>query len=110
MGRVIGRTLWAIPEGYIPLQIEIAPWEGLAIGEAHLPKPESMRIDGLDEEFFVYSGSIDCSIPVTFTKRDAGDLTLTLTLRYQACSDRDCLLPVDLHLELPVTFAPAVPQ
>jgi Disulphide bond corrector protein DsbC/AhpC/TSA family len=99
-----------IPEGYIPLAFEFAPIEGLVTGEAVLPEPQPFSIEGLDEQFFVYSGTIVCSIPVTFTKRDAGDLVLSLGVRYQACSDRDCLMPVELKLELPVKFAPAVPQ
>jgi DsbC/DsbD-like thiol-disulfide interchange protein len=99
-----------IPEGFIPLSLEIAPIEGLVIGETDLPKPRPFSIEGLNEQFFVYSGTIVCSIPLTFTKRDAGDLVLSLSVRYQACSDRDCLMPVEMSLELPVKFAAAVPQ
>jgi DsbC/DsbD-like thiol-disulfide interchange protein len=99
-----------VPQDYIPLQIEIAPLEGLVVGELSLPKPRSYHIEGIDDEFFVYTGSVECSVPVTFTKRDAGDLVLGVTVRFQSCSDSDCLMPAELQFELPVAFAPAVPQ
>jgi DsbC/DsbD-like thiol-disulfide interchange protein len=97
-----------IPEGYIPLSVEIAPMEGLVAGAPDMPKPHPFRIEGLDEQFYVYEGKVFVTLPLTFTKRDAGDLVLQVTVRYQACSTNDCLMPASVTLELPVTAAAMV--
>ena len=44
------------------------------------------------------------SLPLTFTKRDAGDLLIQATAHYQACSASDCLMPATIELVLPVAF------
>jgi len=56
----------------------------------------------------VYEGTVRGSLPVTFTKRDAGDQNLQVTVRYQACNRSDCLMPAAVTLTLPVAAAPLV--
>jgi len=91
-----------IPEGYTPLSVELAPLDGVVAGEPELPAAHPFRIEGLDEQFNVYEGTVRVSLPVTFAKRDAGDQTLQVTVRYQACSANDCLMPAGAALTLPV--------
>jgi hypothetical protein len=96
-----------IPEGFIPLSIEVepaggSPGEGIIVGEPRLPEPHAFRIDGLDEQFQVYEGTVTCTAPITFAKRDAGDQTLQVTVTYQACSASDCLPPASVTLKVPV--------
>lgn len=98
-----------IPDGYIPLSVEIAPIGGLVLGAPQLPEPHPFRIEGLDEQFFVYEGGVLVTLPLTFTERDAGDLVLHVTVRYQACSATDCLIPATLMVDLPVQAAAMVP-
>ena len=76
----------------------------------HLPEPHPFRIECLDEQFVVYEGRVTGTVPVTFTKRDAGDLVLQVTVRYQACGANDCLMPVSASLALPVSAAAFVPS
>ena len=97
-----------IPDGYTPLSVEVAPMEGLTVGEPEWPPPHPFRIDGLDEQFMVYEGAVALALPITFGTRDAGDLTLHITVRYQACSSTDCLMPASVALELPVRAAALV--
>jgi hypothetical protein len=91
-----------IPEGYAPLSVEVAPIEGLEVREAVMPEPHPFQIEGLDEQFVVHEGSVLVTVPVTFAKRDAGDQVLQVSVRYQACSTSDCLMPASVSLELPV--------
>jgi DsbC/DsbD-like thiol-disulfide interchange protein len=91
-----------IPEGYIPLSVEVAPIEGLVVGSPELPEPRPFQIEGWDEQFVVHEGRLLVTVPVTFAKRDAGDQVLHVTVRYQACSTTDCLMPAYVSLELPV--------
>ena len=97
-----------LPEGYIPLSVEVAPVEGLAVGEPAFPEPHPFRVAGLDEQFYVYDGTLRAALPLTMTRRDAGDLRLPVTVRYQACSASDCLMPATVTLELPLAATPLV--
>jgi peroxiredoxin len=90
-----------IPAGYVPFSIDVAPVEGMVVGAMQGPSPHPFRVAGLDEEFLVYSGDPSFSLPLTFTEK-VGDLAVRATIRYQACSATDCLLPVTLELALPL--------
>jgi hypothetical protein len=94
-----------IPEGYIPLSVTVDQIEGLEVGAPHMPAPHPFCIEGLDEQFVVYDGRVTVPVPLTFTKRDAGDLVLSVHVRYQACSTNDCLMPASCTLELPISAA-----
>ena len=96
-----------IPEGYIPLSVEVAPIEGLEIGAPEFPTPHPYRIEGLEEEFVVYEQTVVVSVPLTFTK-EGDDQTIHVTVRYQACSDAGCFVPQTVALQLPVKGADLV--
>ncbi len=93
-----------IPEGYVPLSLEVEAEpqkEGLVAGEMQGPSPRAFRVAGLDEEFVVYEGTAVFRLPLTFNRKL--DVTeLSFTLRYQACSESDCLMPAELTLTVPV--------
>lgn len=93
-----------IPAGYIPLSVEVAPLNGMVVGEATWPAPHPYRIEGLDEAFFAYEGQVKGALPVTLTE-EGDDQTLQVTVRYQACSATDCFVPHTVSLELPVKAA-----
>src|SRR5687767_4888776 len=59
-----------IPEGFIPLSIDVAPLEGLEVGTASFPPPRPHQMEGLDEIFFIYEGELSVSIPITCTIQD----------------------------------------
>lgn len=93
-----------IPNGYIPLSVNVAPIDGLEVGAPEFPTPHPYRIEGLDEEFVVYERNVGISLPLTFTK-EGEDQTLHLTVRYQACSDEGCFPPQAVPLQIPVKAA-----
>lgn len=89
--------------GYVPLSVEVAPIEGLALRPMHWPSPHPFSVDGLDEKFWVYEGTIRGVLPLAFTTPPgAGDQVLQAAVRYQACSTSACLPPEGVRLELPV--------
>jgi peroxiredoxin len=90
-----------IPDGYIPLSVDVAPIDGLEIGAPEFPTPHPYRIEGLDEEFVVYERNVVVSLPLTFTE-EGEDQTLHFTVRYQACSEEGCYPPQAVHLQIPV--------
>ena len=93
-----------ISEGYIPLSIEVSPIPGLVVGAPEFPMPHPYRVEELDEELSVYEGKVAVALPLTFTQ-EGDDQTVRVTVRYQACSATDCLLPSTVRLELPVKAA-----
>lgn len=96
-----------IPDGYIPLSVEVAPIEGLEVGMLEVPPPRPFQVTGLDEQFFVYEGKVQVTVPLTFIAVTE-DQTLDVAVRYQACTATDCRVPETLRLRLPVTWLPHV--
>ena len=97
-----------IPEGYIPLSVAVDPLERVQIGEPLWPPTTPFRVEGLDEQFHVYAGTLRVRLPVTFMIVDGGTLTLRAQVDFQACTDRDCLPPQRVELEIPVGEAPLI--
>jgi len=91
-----------IPDGYVPVSVEVTPIEGLEVGAFEAPAPSPFQVAGLDEQFFVYDGTVRVTVPLTFTVA-TDDQTIEVVVRYQACSATDCRLPEALRLRLPVT-------
>jgi hypothetical protein len=96
-----------IPEGYIPLSVEVAPLDGLEVGPATFPTPHPYRVEGLEEEFFVYEGNVKIAVPLTFTK-EGDERTVHVTVGYQACNDSGCFALQIVTLPLPVKTADLV--
>jgi len=91
-----------VPEGYAAFEIEVAPFDGLDVGAARLPEPHSFRIEGVDEEFRAYVGRVEAAIPFNIVPYQE-TATLSVEVRYQACTDRLCYPPdamtVDITLQ-----------
>lgn len=92
-----------IPDGYVPLSVDVAPIEGLEVGTLIAPAPSPFRVSGLDEQFVVHEGAVRVSVSLTFVAVTA-DQTLEVVVRYQACSATDCRPPEALRLRLPVAW------
>jgi peroxiredoxin len=96
-----------IPEGYIPLSVDVAPIDELAVGTANFPTPHPYRIEGLEEEFVVYERTVVVSVPLTFTQ-EGEEQTVHITVSYQACNEAGCFAPQTVSLQLPVKAADLV--
>lgn len=97
-----------IPAGYIPLEIEIEPLERVTVGRPRWPTSEPFQVEGLDEQFQVFSGEVRVSLPITFMTVDAGELALRGRVTLQACTATECLMPDSLSFELRLPEAPLV--
>jgi peroxiredoxin len=87
------------PEGYIPLTVEIAPFEGLSVWPLAAPEPQPFQVEGLDETFLVYEGQFRVSLPFSIDQA-AGDVSLDIRVGYQACTATECFPPDVLSLTL----------
>jgi peroxiredoxin len=96
-----------VPEGYVPLSVEIAPVEGVEADPLEAPTPRPFTVAGLDERFLVYSDEVSATVPIRFGQL-TGDRTIEIAVGYQACSATACLPPRLLRFRLPVRYLPHV--
>jgi hypothetical protein len=94
---------------YHPLSVEISASPDVIVGTPSFPDPEQVLLEELDETAMVHTGNVRMTLPVTAgVKRGTGPIEVGVTVRYQACSSSDCLLPSTLTLDLTVPEAERV--
>ena len=109
-----------VPEGMIPARVEVSGPPGFVVEAPILPPTTSLRLDSLGLELQVWSGTVDFVIPFYANGElasetrplDADQVTVEVTVRYQACDDTACLLPktekLSLDLALDVIDVPSL--
>jgi DsbC/DsbD-like thiol-disulfide interchange protein len=97
-----------IPEGFYATEVSVATIDGLNLGELSLPEPQPYAVQGLDEQFMAFEGEIRGELPL-FINQNSGDVTLEVTVSYQACTDSECFAPSSLKLSLPLKVEDNVP-
>lgn len=97
-----------VPSGYTGLQIEAkSDPAGVMVGTPRWPETRPFRVEGLDELFDVYEGRLDVTVPLDFiVNRGSGPVRLEISVRFQACSETECVPPARLALPLTVPEAP----
>jgi DsbC/DsbD-like thiol-disulfide interchange protein len=80
---------------YVPIAVVMDPRSGVTFADLHYPKSELMDFAG--EKVPVYEKAFrlveDVSIAPSVKR---GTLTLTGTVKYQACDDRVCFIPASV--------------
>lgn len=94
-----------LPDGYIPTALDIVVPETVTVEPMRYPSPHMLHTDWLGEDLPVYDGAITLTTALVFTEQRE-DVAITATLRYQACTKDECLLPTRLTFTLPMTFQP----
>lgn len=94
-----------LPEGYIPTTLTLHGPDTVEFEPVAYPPTEPFRADWLDEELPAYSGQITLTTAVIFAEQRE-DVTLTATLRFQACTTEECFIPERLTFTLPLRFRP----
>jgi peroxiredoxin len=90
------------PDGFAPLSLQLAELDGLQVDDYALPAPQPFTVDGLDEQFFVYEGTVRTTIPLRLNK-NLGPTTVSLHVTYQACTPTVCFPPATLPVDVPLT-------
>ena len=94
-----------IPEGYIPTEVTVTVPEGIVVSEPRYPETEPFRVEGIDEQFHVFGDEARIAIMVQRNEGELESIPLEITVRYQACNDRECFLPQTKQLRLDVPAA-----
>lgn len=110
-----------VPEGMVPVQVDVRGPPGLVVQAPVLPPTTAHHLPEMDLTLPVWSGAVDVRVPFYPTGElasetrplDRASATLSVTVRYQACDDRTCLLPrteeFTLELPLDVVDVPRIP-
>lgn len=110
-----GRHVYAepAPEGSVSVDVALDPDDRLVQRPLQCPASENHSLLGTDEIFPVHHGQFQLRLPLTIngglTAGDDNKLTLTGTVRWQACDDQVCDVPVSRDFELTVTFTKSPP-
>ena len=94
-----------IPDGYIPTEVTVEASAGVTVGEPRYPETEPFSVWGIDEPFNAFVGDARIAVMVQRTERELESIQLDITVRYQACNDRECFLPQTKQLRLDVPIA-----
>lgn len=89
------------PDGIAPLTVQIPELPGVEVGAVEWPSAQPSRWPGLDNPVPAHSGTIRGLVPLTFAAPPgAGELTLEITIGYQACNDALRLPPCSVTVGL----------
>lgn len=72
---------------------------GSTIGPIEYPEGSSLTLEGFEEPLSVYEGTIEMNSVITVPSEAPGQETITLTLKYQACNDKECQGPKRIVLQ-----------
>ena len=103
------------PKGqdYLPIALTITAGDGFRLEKPRYPSSEKFFFAPLNETQHVYSKPFRITQPVVVTRDNAGEpLTITGTVRYQACDDVLCYVPqtVAVKWAIPVVGQPPVKE
>lgn len=101
---VYGRPL---PAGYAPLEVAPASIDEVRFGAPGYPPTKPFRVQGLDEDFNVYAGRFEVGLPFAVeVGPDHGPVGIEIGIRYQACSQEECLPPAAATLSFTLEQEP----
>jgi len=89
------------PDGYTALTVEVGSIPEVAVGPPEYPATHSFKVEGLDDEFQVNEGRFEIVVPFAINVPPGhGSVDLAVSVRYQACSESECMPPQALKLDL----------
>ena len=101
-----------VPEGMVATSVTISGPPGLETLPPELPPTEELYLDAMGVTLSVWSGTVDIVVPfypvgelVSETRPlDQDEIDIDVVVRYQACTNNECLLPKSetLRLTLPL--------
>lgn len=95
-----------IPDGYIPTTVSVVAPEGIEVGPVTAPATRPFQMEGLPDQFNVFEGRNEFTADVMATVREGGPFAFDVTVRFQACDDRQCFLPQTQTLRIEVPLEP----
>ena len=85
-------------DGYITISLTLEPNPAFTAGKPKYPAGEKILMEALKETQIVYAKPFRIAQDVTL-KGMPGPLTIKGTMRYQACDDTICYLPINVPVQ-----------
>lgn len=85
-------------EGYIPIAWTLEPSADWRVRDVIYPEPETLHLAAIDETVPAFQGHFRLTREILLSPDRKGPLSVTGTLRYQACDDTMCYIPETLPL------------
>jgi DsbC/DsbD-like thiol-disulfide interchange protein len=102
-------------KGFVPISLTIQPDPEITTGAVQFPKAEKLRVNPDDEGQLVYSKPIRIAQDVTIAatpgvlaraRTPGATVIIKGTLRYQACDDTICYVPVNVPVAWTIALKP----
>ncbi len=95
-------------EGYIPIDWKMQDSPGATASAPVFPHSEKLYLKAIGETVPAYRNHFRLTRDITIGRPPdaSGEFTVTGALRYQACDDRVCYIPQQLHLAWTLKYAP----
>lgn len=81
------------PEGMVAFSIELDDTDQIGLRPMVGPEPHDHHLGGTDEVFPVYDGPVEFRLPIVNTAPKDDTVTVSGTVRWQACDDLACRIP-----------------
>ena len=96
-------------EGYIPIDWKMQDSQGATVHAPEFPRSEKLYLKAIGETVPAYRNHFRVTRDITIGRPPdaSGEFTVTGALRYQACDDRVCYIPQQLHLSWTFKFVQA---
>ena len=92
-------------QDYMPIALTLTPDAAYRPLKARYPAAEKFFFEPLNETQRVYSKPFRIAQPVVLAKDASGDVTITGTVKYQACDDAICYVPQNVPVTWTVRLA-----
>ena len=81
---------------YLPIAVRIDPYPGVTVGPVKYPKSDTMVFDAERVPVYEKAFRLVDEVSLASSLKTADTVTLTGTLKYQACDDHICFLPASV--------------
>jgi len=87
----------------IATEIKPEKVEGLTTDKPRYPVAKTQKFQFADEPLAVYEGEAEVKLPLKTEANAAGEISLPITVRVQACDTEKCFPPATLNSAIPIT-------
>jgi cytochrome c biogenesis protein CcdA len=92
----------------IPMTVAVATPTGVTATEVVFPQASDFKVEGFDDLLRVFEGEFVIGVELAVASGvSAGDVTVPVSLRYQACNDKMCFVPKTIAAEWTLRIANA---
>jgi DsbC/DsbD-like thiol-disulfide interchange protein len=94
---------------YLPIAVTIDPHPGVTVGAVKYPKSDTMVFDGERVPVYQKAFRLVDEVSLASSLKTADTMTLTGTVKYQACDDRVCFFPASVPVAWTIKLKSGAP-